>query len=143
MPKGFTLLEMLLSIALIGIISGGVVGFSLVFLRSNDHESAMIVATQTFRRAQTLSRASVNDSSWGVKLQPGSLTLFQGVSYALRNVVWDEVNELPSTITPSGVTEILFAKTTGFPTSSGTVTLTHETLGARSLLINAIGTIEE
>src|SRR3989338_510991 len=141
--RGFTLVELLLSVAVIGILTAGVLGFSLFLLRSNDMELALSATAQTLRRAQTLARSGQHDGAWGVKLQSETITIFHGNSYANRDSSLDEVTDLPSTIAVSGLTEVTYAAATGTPSSAGVTTLTHETLGARRLFLNTIGTIDE
>lgn len=141
--KGFTIVELLLSVAIVGILAATVTGFSLFFLRSNDLELALSATSQTLRRAQTLSRAGSLDSSWGVSLQPSAITLFKGQSFALRDMALDETMELPPTIAPSGLTEVVFSKINGLPQQSGVITFTHDVIGARRLLLNDLGMVEE
>lgn len=68
------------------------------------------------------------------------MTLFKGASYVARDVVYDEVFDVPTSITPSGVSEIVYTKFTGLPSVTGTVTLTSNTNETRSITINAKGT---
>lgn len=143
MRQGFTLVEVLLTVALITILSGSALIVSLYALRSNDLNQAVSLVRQTLRRAQTLAQTNARDSTWGLTVQAGSLTLFQGPNFAARIATADEMLEVPNSITPSGLTEVVFSKTTGVPMQSGVLTLTHETAGARSLSINAIGLVEE
>lgn len=143
MRRGFTLIEMALTVAMVGIISTSVLGFSLIVLRSNDLENAVTVTTETLRRAQTLARSGFNDDAWGVRIQPELVTLFKGGSYLMRDSSFDEISALPPAVVPSGLSEIIFSKSTGFPTTTGTIILTHEVIAPRFLAINGVGMIEE
>ncbi len=139
--SGFTLLEVLLSIATISLI----VGFSSVVFQNSqvrtDHESGASSLVQSYRRAQMLSRAVDGDSQWGVRIQDGSLTLFKGASYAARDTNFDELTDVPATITVSGLQEVVFAKKTGLPQSTGTTTLLSSTNETRTVTINGEGMI--
>jgi prepilin-type N-terminal cleavage/methylation domain-containing protein len=139
-PRGFTLLEVLLSITLIGIISGiGAVVYQQLQNR-NDLDMAAASVARSFRRAQALSQAIDGDTTWGVRINTGSITLFQGASYATRVTSFDEVTNISSSIAPAGFVEAVFSKLTGLPQSSGTLTLTGSN-DSRTITLNAQGTI--
>ncbi len=129
--------------ATLGIISAVVITSSLLLLRANDLDLAIATTTQNLRSAQLRSRGSDGDAQWGVFVGNGAITLFRGASFAARNSAYDETTDLASTITPSGLTEINFAKNTGLPISSGVVTLTHAVIGKKQLFINSLGLVDE
>lgn len=139
MKKGFTILEVLLSVALISVIAGVSIPIYQSFQVRNDLDIATVTTVQELRRAQLLSEASDADPSWGFQLQSGSMTLFNGASYATRDTTRDETFDLPTSITPTGATEIVFAKFTGLPNVTGTITLTTYTNETRTITINAKG----
>lgn len=139
--RGFTLLEVLLSLATIA----GIAGISMPIYQSfqvrNDLDIAATTMAQSFRRAQVLAKASDGDASWGVHIQSGSITLFKGTSFAARDTTLDEIFVVPTSITPSGVSEIVFAKFTGLPTATGTTTLTSSINETRTITINGKGMV--
>ena len=141
--RGFTLMEIMLTVAAVGIISTTAITSSLLMLRANDLDLAVAATTQNLRAAQLRSRAADGDAPWGVYLGGGAITLFRGSSFALRNSAYDEATDLASTITPSGLTEIVYAKNTGLPINSGVITLTHDVLGPKQMSINGLGLIDE
>lgn len=137
---GFTLLELLLSVAIIGILAG----LSLPVYRSmqtrNDLDNSVVTTVQTLRRAQVLSQANEGDSAWGVKLLSGNIVLFKGATYATRDTSLDELYDLQSSISISGTSEYVFAKLTGDPNASGSITLTSID-GSRTVTINEKGMV--
>jgi prepilin-type N-terminal cleavage/methylation domain-containing protein len=138
--SGFTLIEVLLSVALIGLITGtGAVVYQQLQSRNDLNVAAVTVVAQ-YRRAQVLSRASDADTTWGVRVDVGTITLFRGASYAARAITFDEVSLVPSTITPSGFQEVVFAKLTGLPQTIGALTLTGPN-DSRTITLNAQGTV--
>ena len=139
--SGFTLLEVLLSVAIIGIMAGISVPVYQSLQVRNDLDIGATAVTQSARRAQILAQASDGDIGWGVYIQSGFITLFKGASYATRDNVYDEVFDLPVSITPSGMSEIVYIKFTGMPQAVGTVTLTSNANETRTISINAKGTI--
>lgn len=138
---GFTLLEILLSIAVITLIAGLGIPVYLSFQTRNDLDIATTEIAQSIRRAQALSQAVDGDTSWGINIQNGSITIFKGTSYAARDTAFDEIFEISTNITPSGVSEVVFTKFTGLPQTTGTSTLTSNMNETRNITINAKGTI--
>lgn len=138
---GFTLIEVLFSVAAIAIIAGISMPIYQSFQVRNDLDIATVTVAQSFRRVQVLSQAVDGDTSWGIKIQSGSITLFKGTSYASRDTTFDEVFDVPTSITPSGISEVVFAKFTGLPQSTGIISLTSNTNETRTITINAKGMV--
>lgn len=138
---GFTLLEMLLTIAIIGIIGGLSMPVYNTFQASNNIDVASNTVVQSMRRAQSLSRAMDNDSTWGVHISSGQVTVFQGAAFASRDADYDEEFGISSAISASGVTEVVFDKLTGEPQTTGSLTLTSTANQSRTITINEKGTV--
>ncbi len=139
--KEFTLIEIILSIAIIAIIAGISIPVYQSFQTRNDLDIATVSIVQTLRRAQNLAQATDSDISWGVYISNGNITLFKGINYATRDIAFDEIFDVPTNIIPSGVSEIVFAKFTGLPQTIGTITLTSNTNESKNILINTKGMI--
>lgn len=140
--SGFTLLEVIIVISIISIIViTGIPIFYRTQLR-NELDIATREVAQHLRFAQQRARSMKADSTHGVYVQNGSITLFQGASYASRNATYDVVVDLSSQITVSGTQEYVFSKYTGLPQSSGTVQLTLPDNENRTIQINAQGMVE-
>ena len=137
---GFTLFELLLSIALLGVI----VAFSVpVFQqlqtqRSADSEVDQIIAL--IRRAQTLAHAGYYDDDWGIHIQDATVTLFRGNDFVNRDGGFDEAIVL-SNATVDAPIEIFFAKNTGLPSGVFTAILTTTTDYQLTITINEQGTL--
>ncbi|MEK7607276.1 MAG: type II secretion system protein [Patescibacteria group bacterium] len=136
---GFTLLEVLLSVAILSLLAGIGAPIFQSFQTRNALDITATEIAQNIRRAQALSRASEGDTTWGAFIQNGQVTLFKGASFATRDTDYDETIDLSSSITPSGVSEIVFSKLTGLPSATGTITLTSNTNETRNIIINAQG----
>lgn len=141
LEKGVSLLEILLVVALIVSLAGLSVPIYQSFQIKNDLDIAANTIAQGVRRAQVLSLASKEDSRWGVYVTTGSITIFKGDDYATRDGDFDEVFEMPETITPSGLQEINFYKLSGDVETPGTVTLST-TNQTQDLVINEKGMVE-
>ena len=137
----FTLLEMLLSIACITIITFIAIPIYQSFQVRNDLDIAGTTIAQSLRRAQILSVSSDGDSTYGVKVQSGSITIFHGTSYILRDITLDEIFDMPTSIASTGIDEIIFNKLTGFPMSTGSVILTSSINETRTITINEKGMV--
>lgn len=139
--RGFTLLEVMLSIAAIAILTGiSIPVFNSLQIQS-DLDIATLSITENLRRAEILSQSVEGDSEWGVKIQSGSLTLFKGSSYAGRDSSYDEDTPISGAITPSGDTEIVFNKLTGNLGSSKSLTLQSLNNISKTVTLNTKGTI--
>ncbi len=141
MVRGFTLLEVLLSVTLIAIIAGISVPVYQSFQVKNDLEVTANTIAQTLRRAQTLSRAVDGDISWGVSTQNQKITLFKGAGYASRDSSFDEIFDFPKSITPSGTGEVVFSKFSGELVSTVTISLTSSNNETKNITINPKGII--
>jgi prepilin-type N-terminal cleavage/methylation domain-containing protein len=141
LSRGFTLLEILLVVGIISIIAGFSMPVYQSFQVKNDLDIAAQTIATSFRRAQVLAEASDGDNTWGVEVISGSITVFQGVSYAARVAAFDEITSLPPTITPTGLSEVVFDRLTGQALSTGTVTLTTSTGLVRTIALSSKGTV--
>ncbi len=140
--KGFTLPEVLLSVALITIIGTMSIPMYRVFMVRDELDSAATTLTQNLRRAQALSRASVGDMTWGVRVGVGSILIYKGANYVLRDSSFDENTSIPTTIVPTGINEINFSKTAGLPSATGTFILTSQANETRTITINEKGMVD-
>lgn len=140
--RGFTLLEMLLVVALIGLVAGMGAPLFQSFQVRNDLDIAATTAIESLRRAQALARSVDGDVPWGVRIATSTgITLFKGTSYAARDAAFDETTAISTIVSVGGVSEVVFAKVTGFPNVTGTTTLTSTTNETRNFSLNAKGTI--
>ena len=137
--RGYTLVELLLSVTLLTVIAGVSVPISYTFVTKNNLSVSESASVHAMRRAATLSSASEGNTTWGFYIQAGSITVFQGASYAVRDSTYDEITTIGNDITPSGLTEVVFSRPDGFPTSTGTLTLTTSSGLSETVVINAYG----
>ncbi len=140
--KGFTLPEVLLSLALLGIIGGMTIPMYRTFMVRNDLDIAATTIAQNLRRAQALSQARDGDTSWGLHVSVGSILIYKGTSYVLRDQVFDENTSIPTSIVPSGLLDVTFSRVTGMPQTVGTFTVTSQANEIRNVTINEKGMVE-
>ena len=140
-PRAFTLIEMLLSIAVIAILAAIMTPIFLSFQTRNDIDVASLAVVRNVYRAQQLARNGEGDSPWGVNLSSGAITVFKGATYAGRDASYDEIFSIPDNITLAGTSTIVFSKMYGLPSASSTIILTSINNEARTVDINAKGTV--
>ncbi len=140
LTTGFTLIELILVVAMIGLIALFSVTLGSGFLWRTDLSSAEYLTVTSLRQAQLFSQASVGDSSWGVHIENNILTLFQGPSFQLRDVQADEEHSLGSVTTTEPV-DIIYSKFFGQPNTIHDISLTAagETT---TITMNQEGTIQ-
>lgn len=139
---GFTLIEVMLSTAIIVMLVGLTAPVFETFVRRNDLDLTTQSIASLMRRARTYARSVSTDNAWGIEMQTSSAILFRGTSFASRDTTYDETVAIPATITPSGLTEVQFAKLTAAPNTTGTITLTSTANSTRTITINAKGTVD-
>lgn len=139
---GFTLLEAILTIAIMTVLAFAAIPFYESFVFKSDLDGAAQTIAYSARRAQLLSQAADGDSSWGVKITTSSITLFRGTSFAARAPAFDEAFDLPGSLSITGVTEWVFNKVSGLPAAAGTTTLTSIRNETKNVRINSKGMVE-
>lgn len=122
--KSFTLIEMIIVIALIVLIMSLAMPFGLDFLQEQRIEEETISLADSFKTAQNRAIAGKNNSAWGIKLdepEVGQYTLFplfesDSFDDPGRDTSYDEVFQLSSGAEVTGEDdEIIFEKLTGQP----------------------------
>lgn len=147
--RGFTLVELLISVAILAIMGAmGAVSLS-GFRRDRQLELAASDITYTLRRAQSAAIAQENSSAWGVHFDnpssgADSFSLFYGNSYATGTIL--SMNRLSSFLDYSdpstgSTKDVLFAKATGLPGASTTIVIIRAGVASssRTVTVNAIG----
>jgi len=139
LSKGFTLIETILSIALIGALAGIAAPIFQSLQVKNDLDIGANTITRSLRRAQILSMAGDGDSNWGVGVQNGSVVLYKGSNYSERDTNYDESFEIAGSVTASGLSEVSYAKFTGLPSGVGSITLSSSRGDTKTITINEKG----
>lgn len=134
---GFSYLELILVVAIILILAGLSGSFYSRFLTQNSVANIQDQLANQMRKAQIYSMMSRQNNSWGVKFGAGKITLFRTGSNS-----FDENFAVNSNVSLSGFTTITFAKVTGLPDSTPTITISGNNQ-TKSVTINSQGVVSK
>lgn len=119
--KGFTLLEIVLTVSILVLTSSILAPIYLSTKSKDDLSSQVFILSSSLRRAQVLSITGQDDSSWGVKILPDNFVLFKGDTYSNRDVSQDEVIIINKNIVVEGLDEVVFSKVFGETNNVGEI----------------------
>lgn len=148
---GFTLIEVIISLGIIGILASGFTLGLSNFLNSRTLTDAANGIAATLRNAEVRAASGENNSSWGVRfvnnaVNPDYYQLFYGPSFASGTLV--SKTYIPSRVQlsnpASGATlDIIFAQTTGLPNAAASVTiqLISNPSSLLAVSVNSLGAI--
>jgi Tfp pilus assembly protein FimT len=137
---GFSLVEILVIISIIAIFAT----ISTTVYTSLRSKNSLEIATNdivgAMRLAKTYSEQVNSDSKWGVYITSEELTIFSGTSYASRDTNKDKLLKLPGSVSVSGMTEVVFEKSSGITNTTGNISV-NGIDGVKNISINEKGTI--
>ncbi|MBI3495149.1 prepilin-type N-terminal cleavage/methylation domain-containing protein [Candidatus Berkelbacteria bacterium] len=147
--QGFSLIEIVLTIALIGLIAGISIPVYRELQQRNDLNVGVNTIVHDLRRAQLLAQSVQGDQNgnadsgkWGVHIGSDTITLFKGASFGQRDTSFDEASSVPVSVKSTCGTDIVFEKFSGLPLSSGTITVTSHNNETHAITISPKGTIK-
>ena len=126
--NGFTALEVLIVIAILGVLLATIVPSFLSFRQKSILNTETMELITTISRARLLSISSKNDQQFGVHFESGKVVLFQGITYTTgastnEEHIFDPALTLSSIAVNGGGSEVVFQKVTGATTQNATTTL--------------------
>ena len=142
-PRGVTLIELLLVVAIMAIILSSAYPLGAGFLARNNFKNKINETVNSLRIAQLNSISGKEAVSWGVNVDSNQITLFSGTSYSSRNPVYDEVYDIPPSVSANPVPiEVVFDRLTGNPNSSATIVISSDSGESASVYINEVGIVD-
>jgi prepilin-type N-terminal cleavage/methylation domain-containing protein len=144
--RGFTFVEILVVIAILGVIAGLSGEAFRNMYESSAHRRGGEEVYRALTDAQSSTLASEGNTVYGVHLTPDSVTRFTGAVYA-QGAPANKVYEFEGGVTATGTLvaggDVLFARLTGEPSASGTVLIRNSAgTGTTTIVIHASGLIE-
>ena len=136
---GFTVMEFMISIAIIIIISGGSVIYGAQAYRSELMAGERSTALGVLRRARSLAMSGRDGMSHGVKVTSQGYVVFSGSSYATNSPITRETYPRNGGIIATGTDEFVFALGTG-RSATGTLILSSSNASS-SIVVESIGRI--
>jgi prepilin-type N-terminal cleavage/methylation domain-containing protein len=136
--NAFSLIEILLVVAIFGVVVFASLPLIRGIVYQNDLEAASLIVVSTLRQAENSARNGLNDSVWGVRINYPNMILFQGSDYASRVTSYDLNYTLNSNLTFSGLVEVTYSKMNAIPTTtpSSVKYITITNLNNNSMIIN-------
>jgi prepilin-type N-terminal cleavage/methylation domain-containing protein len=122
--QGFTLMEIILVLGLLGIIFAFTAFITFDTYRGSSFRNERDTIIGTLQRARTESMNNVcagsctNSKPHGVYFTSTSYTLFQGATYASRDIAYDEVRNVPTGVQLHGLQEVIFSLLSGDATTT-------------------------
>lgn len=139
--RGFTIIELILVIAIISTVALLSSPFYSRFLLQNAVDNTVDQLSGSLRKAQVYSMMGKQSSAWSVNFSSNTITLYKGASFVARNPAFDEKFSVNPNVTISGMTDISYAKVTGLPTpTTATITISSGA-NSKTVTINSQGVV--
>lgn len=137
---GVTLIEIIVVIAIAGILLGAGIPLTWDFYIQSELRAERSNAVAYLRAARTRGVSNKGETAHGVAVTADNFVIFEGPSYASRNVSRDQLFPRSPGIVATGTTEIVFAQLSG-RTASSTLLLVSSSGGA-AVRVNSEGLVE-
>lgn len=137
---GVTLIEIIVVVAIAGILLGIGIPLTWDFYMQSELRAEHFNAIAYLRAARTRAMSNKGETAHGVAVAGNNFVIFEGASYAGRNVSRDQLFPRSPGITATGTTEVVFAQLSG-RTASSTLLLVSPSGGA-AVRVNSEGMIE-
>ena len=150
--RGLTFIEVLVVVGIIAVLVILFIVNFRVFQKESDLSDTTEEILNAFRLVQSKTLASEEASQYGVYFDniasPGRYVLFKGSSYATRNLNFDEIHKLPSSveiyeINLAGGKEVVFERLTGkaLPAGNLSIRLIADPAKTKTIYIESSGLV--
>ena len=144
-PNGLSLIELIIVIALMGILAAFAVGAYQLFFERSRIDKATVEVALVLQKAQDLSISAHEGKEYGIRIHP-SLGEYQLIYRASPVDMTITTYKLPNNISFLGVDfssgiVVYFSKLTGLPSAPGYITLGNNEI-QQTIFVNKTGVIE-
>jgi prepilin-type N-terminal cleavage/methylation domain-containing protein len=141
MRQGLTLIELLLTIAIIGVLGAMASPFVSSFIGRTNYETTADKVVSVIRKAQGYAMDGKNGAVWGVCINGSNIRLFSGTC---ASPTFSEDFPIQNTVTVSGLTTTTFSlRGEPIPANGLASVVVTTTNGTRTVTVNAGGGINE
>lgn len=141
MNKGFSIVELIVVIGIVGVLASTVTIFTRSFQRQNDLKVSVVTVAQALHVARAEAIAVDGDGAWGVSVQNGQAVVFKGKTYASRSASFDQFYSFPSSVTSTGTTEFDFSKFSATTTAATSTLVIASPAATTTIVVNAQGIV--
>lgn len=140
--KGFSLIEVLLILAILGLVGGMSIPFYQSFQVKSELENTTKEITQTIRRAQITAMSSEGLTAHGIHFSGQQYILFRGAVYNPADI-YNEAFDIASTLSvfTGGNDDIIFSSVSGIPNVEATIIINSNNGASNSITINGLGVL--
>ena len=131
----FTIIELIIVIAILIVIGYLIIPLGMNFYYTQQLDSVSDEIISALRKARQKSIAAELDSTFGLRLSQNQYTVF-----ASSDPSYDENFKIPDAVNPSGISEVVFSKITGYPSVAGYIILRNQDK-ITAININEVGLI--
>src|SRR6185369_14406567 len=135
--SGFTLLELLVVVSIMSILGASAGIFYARFLTQSNVNLATDQLAGQLRKAQIYAIEDKENTSWGVRYSANKITIF-----ATGNAAFDESFDVSSALSISGFTTLTYAKRTGIPDVTPTITVSGNGQ-SKTVGVNGVGVVNK
>lgn len=133
--SGFSLIELILVVAIISIVGASTIPVGSRFLVQNNFRNKTSEIVSSLRTAQINTISGKEDRQWGVEISASTIKL-----YAVGDSAFDQTFSIPPSISITQNT-IVFNKLTGNPTTTGSIVVSSS-IGSNTVTVNEVGTVD-
>lgn len=110
--EGISLVELLLTVAIIGILSGATIPLGIKFNQKSQFRNTRDSLVSYLNTAKSFAISGRYNNNWGVYVTDTQIILFNGSDFSSRDTTLDQDYNIPASVSITSA-EIIFSKETG------------------------------